>query len=106
MSDNIATLAEMVPLTQPQEDVLLRIVESGATSYVAEGTLQGPMIVKCLGTNVTLEVDPVDWRELEAQDLIKPTTGHGYDLTNVGRMEYNDRKNPPPERRPVGFRPN
>lgn len=54
---------------------------------------------------MVLEVDGIDWRELEAQDLTRPTTGQGYDLTNLGRMEYEERKNPPPEPHPVGFQP-
>jgi hypothetical protein len=106
MSDGIASLGSMVSLTQPQVDLFMKMVESGATSFVAEGTWQGVMIVKALGgSDAVFEVDGVDFRELEAQDLVRPTTGHGYDLTNIGRIEYEQRKNPPPNPRPVGIQP-
>jgi hypothetical protein len=96
----------MVPLTQPQVDLFMNMVETGATSFVAEGTMQGVTIVKAIGgSGPVFEVDGVDFRELEAQDLIRPTTGHGFDLTNIGRIEYAERKNPPPKRGPVGFQP-
>lgn len=93
----------MVSLTQRQVDLLFKIAESGATSYVAAATLKGPTIVKCIDTNTVLEVDGIDWHELEAQDLTQPTTGQGYDRTNLGRIEYEERKNPSPAPRPVGF---
>jgi hypothetical protein len=84
----------------------MKMVETGATSFVVEGTWQGVVTVKALGgSGAGFGVDGVDFRELEAQDLIRPTTGHGYDLTNIGRIEYEQRKNPPQESRPVGFQP-
>jgi hypothetical protein len=95
----------MVPLTEPQVDLFMKMVETGATSFVAEGTWQGVVTVKALGgSGAAFGVDGVDFRELEAQDLIRPTTGYGYDLTNIGRIEYEQRKNPPPDR-PAGFGP-
>jgi hypothetical protein len=96
----------MVPLTPLQADLFMKLVETGSPSFVAEGTWQGVMIVKAIGgSGAVFEVDGVDFRELLAQDLIRPTTGHGYDLTNFGRIEYEQRKSPPPEPRPVGFQP-
>jgi hypothetical protein len=84
----------MVPLTQPQVDLFMKMVESGATSFVAEGTWQGDVTVKAVGgSDVAFGVDGVDFRELEAQDLIRPTSGRGYELTNIGRIEYEQRKN-------------
>ncbi|HEX6580959.1 MAG TPA: hypothetical protein VF195_08820 [Actinomycetota bacterium] len=70
------------------------MVETGATLFVAEGIWQGVVTVKAVGgSDVAFGVDGVDFRELEAQDLIQPTSGHGYELTNIGRIEYEQRKN-------------
>jgi hypothetical protein len=84
----------MVPLTQPQLDLFMKMVETGATLFVAEGIWQGVVTVKTVaGSDVAFGVDGVDFRELEAQDLIRPTSGQGYELTNIGRIEYEQRKN-------------
>jgi hypothetical protein len=84
----------MVSLTQPQLDLFMKMVETGATLFVAEGTWQGVVTVKAVGaSDVAFGVDGVDFRELEAQDLIRPTSGHGYELTNIGRIEYEQHKN-------------
>ena len=84
----------MVSLTQQQLDLFMKMVETGATLFVAEGIWQGVVTVKAVGgSDVAFGVDGVDFRELEAQDLIQPTSGHGYELTNIGRIEYEQRKN-------------
>jgi hypothetical protein len=94
-------------LTPTQIDLLFWMVESGTSSFVAEGTWHGVTIVKAVGgTGEVRDVEGSDFRELEAQELIRPTTGHGYDLTNLARVFYDELKHPPPERPPVGFRPN
>jgi hypothetical protein len=84
----------MVPLTPSQLGLFMKMVETGATSFVAEGTWQGVVTVKAVGgSQVAFGVDGVDFRELEAQDLMRPTSGHGYELTDIGRIEYEQRKN-------------
>jgi hypothetical protein len=84
----------MVSLTQRQVDLFMKMVETGATLFVAEGIWQGAVTVKAVGgSDVTFGVEGVDFRELEAQDLIQPTSGNGYELTNIGRIEYEQRKN-------------
>jgi hypothetical protein len=56
--------------------------------------LQGPVTVRAVGgSDAAFGVDGVDFRELEAQDLIRPTSDEGYELTNIGRIEYEQRKN-------------
>jgi hypothetical protein len=72
----------------------MKMVETGATLFVAEGVWQGLVTVKPVGaSDVAFGVDGVDFRELEAQDLIRPTSDHGYELTDIGRIEYEQRKN-------------
>ena len=72
----------------------MKMVETGATLFVAEGIRQGVVTVKAVGgSDVAFGVDGVDFRELEAQDLIRPKSGQGYELTNIGRIEYEQRKN-------------
>jgi hypothetical protein len=84
----------MVSLTQPQLDLFIKMVETGASLFVAEGAWQGVVTVKAIGgSEVAFGVDGIDFRELEAQDLIQPTSGHGYELTDIGRIEYEQRKN-------------
>jgi hypothetical protein len=84
----------MVPLTPLQVDLFMKMVETGATSFVAEVIPQGAVTVKAIGgSEVAFGVDGVDLRELEAQDLIRPTSGHGYEITDIGRIEYEQRKN-------------
>jgi hypothetical protein len=84
----------MVPLTPAQVDLFMKMVETGATSFLVEGIWQGVVTVKAVGgSEVAFGVDGVDFRELEAQDLIQPTSGHGYELTDIGRIEYEQRKN-------------
>jgi hypothetical protein len=72
----------------------MKMVETEATLFVAEGSWQGVVTVKAIGgSEVAFGVDGVDFRELEAQDLIQPISGHGYELTDIGRIEYEQRKN-------------
>lgn len=47
-----------------------------------------------------------DLRELEAQGLLRRLSGSGYEVTNAGRIAYEQLKYPPPEPPPVGFQPN
>lgn len=71
----------------------MKMVETGAASFIVEGSWQGVVTVKAVGSEVAFGVDGVDFRELEAQDLIQPTSRHGYELTDIGRIEYEQRKN-------------
>lgn len=48
------------------------------------------------------EMKASDLRELVSQGLVRPTTGHGYDLTNEGRMLCEELTNPPAPKR-IGF---
>jgi hypothetical protein len=95
---------KMASLTRPQAEILLWMGDSGVESYVAEATLQGPTILNAVGSSVpNREVNGSDFRELEHQRFIRPTTGHGYDLTNEGRAAYQELKSPPREPNPIGF---
>ncbi len=72
----------------------MKMVETGAPSFIVEGVWQGVVTIEVVGgSEVAFGVDGVDFRELEAQDLIQPTSGHGYELTDIGRIEYEQRKN-------------
>jgi hypothetical protein len=84
----------MVPLTPAQVDLFMKMVETGATSFLLEGIWQEVVTIKAVGrSEIAFSVDGVDFRELEAQDLIQPISDHGYELTDIGRIEYEQRKN-------------
>jgi hypothetical protein len=91
-------------LTRSQSGLLVWMVESGASSFVFERF--GPKdFLKAVG-GPEREVEGSDFRELAHQGLIRPTTGRGYEISNEGRIAYQEITSPPPpEREPPGFRP-
>lgn len=96
----------MATLTDPQIEVFLQLVGTGTDSFVRQAMGGGITAVKAQGgSGAELEVNGSDFRELERQGLIQATTGDGYDLTNEGRLAYEELTNPPDEPPAVGFQP-
>jgi hypothetical protein len=94
-------------LTEPQRDLFVWMASSGETSFLLEGMF-GPhdsLLAGPGGEGKDRDVSASDVRELAAMGLIRQTSEKGYDLTNAGRMFYQELLNParPEEPRRVGF---
>jgi hypothetical protein len=94
-------------LTGPQRDLFVWMIESGETSFLLEGMF-GPhdaLLAGPGGEGKDRDVSASDVRELADMSLIRRTSEKGYDLTNAGRMFYEEIMNPaePEEPRRVGF---
>ena len=95
-------------LTESQRDLLIWMVESGETTFLLQAFF-GPRPYSLLagpgGTGKELSVDASDVRELAALSLIRSTSEEAYDLTNAGRLAYQELITPalPAQPRRVGF---
>ncbi len=97
----------MVLLTESQQELLVLIVESGSARVLLVQTHDGDSLVAGHDRG---EVDATDFRELVAQNLLRPAGGQTYELTNAGRVAYQQLTAPeaaptpdpppPPRRRP------
>jgi hypothetical protein len=101
----------MATLTQPQTELLVWIVEqaSGAILYtptLGEGDSIMPARPGPDSPGGDYPMNATDLRELEAQGLLRRGPGSSWEVTNEGRIVYDELRNPPPERPPVGFAPN
>jgi len=93
----------MSGLTRDQVNILVWLVESGADFLVLVEVGNDPLDVLKAGGE-TLQGHASDVRELAAQGLLREGTGTSYELTNEGRLAYEDLNSPPPEERPpIGF---
>jgi hypothetical protein len=65
--------------------VLAWIIEQGGSVLLSEPMLgeSHETLIADGGTN--LDIDGSDFRELEAQGLVRHVSGRGYEVTNVGR---------------------
>jgi uncharacterized protein YbjT (DUF2867 family) len=94
-------------LTESQRDLLVWMVEAGETTFLlmamlgeSDSLLAGPG-----GEGKDRAVSASDVRELAALGLIRSTSGEAYDLTNAGRLAYQELVTPalPSQPRRVGF---
>lgn len=92
-------------LSEEQVALLIWMVQTGESSFMFE-EMFGPsqsITAGPGGEEKEREVNPSDFRELQHLGLIRATTGHGYDLTNLGKSVYEQLVAEPEEPRRVGF---
>ena len=99
-------------LTDPQIELLVWIIEEadGSVLYeqmLGEGDSVNPARPGPDQRGREFSMNAIDLRELEHQGLLRKGTGKLYEITNDGRLVYEQVKNPePPAERPqVGFQP-
>jgi hypothetical protein len=93
-------------LTQAQADLLAWIVESGSgeVPHVQVGNAREDVAIIPDGPRQV--VNPTDFRELVEKGLIRHVNGQLHELTNEGRVAYQELTSlRPPQRPPVGFHP-
>jgi hypothetical protein len=97
----------MAVLTEAQAELLAWIIESASGAVLFTPMLSEPdSVIPARGGGEEYQMEASDLRELEAQGLLRRLSGSGHEVTNAGRIAYEQLKNPPPEPPPVGFQPN
>lgn len=107
MSDPSLILKVMMMLSESQRDLLVWMCQSGEDSFLFQA-FQGQhdsLLAGPGGEGKDRDTKGSDLRELAHLGLVRPTTGHGYELTNAGRLLCEQLISPPPEPRRVGFQP-
>jgi hypothetical protein len=91
--------------TEAQTELLVWIIESGSGEVVFVPTGNTPEFILVIPDGPRQTASPTDFRELISQGLVRHVREQRYEVTNDGRVAYDQLRNPPPEPRPVGFRP-
>lgn len=96
----------MPMLTQSQAELFKWIVESGSGEVVHVGIGNAPKDVAIIPDGPRRDdVAPGDMRELVAQGLLRDVSGQLHEVTNEGRLMYQELTRQPTRKRQVGFQP-
>lgn len=95
----------MIMLSESQRDLLVWMCQSGEDSFLFQAMLgqRDSLLAGPGGEGKDRDTNGSDLRELVHLGLVRPSTGDGYELTNDGRLLYQQLISPSPEPRRVGF---
>lgn len=96
----------MTLLTQAQMDLLKWVVEWGSGEVLLVPIGNTPEDIVIIRGGPRQSVNPTDFRELVEQRLIRHVKNQLHEVTNGGRVIYDElTAPPPPDRPPIGFQP-